>query len=345
MRFVIAILVFASIILFHEYGHYLAAKKCGVRVNEFMIGLGPRLFGIHGKETLFSVHLLPFGGACVMEGEDSESDDPRAFNNKSVFRRFLIVAAGPVFNFILAFLLSIILIACTGYVPSEIGRIKSGYPAEQAGLKSGDVITDINGYSVHSFNDITAYQLLHKGKKLHITVRRGVTKLKRVVTPEYNKKAGTYLIGIESVGKPVKGNIFTIISKAFWQVRYVIYVTIGSLGLLFTGGISLNDLSGPVGIIKAVGDAYQSGLAVSVFYALMDILDLTILLSANLGVMNLLPLPALDGGRLLLYIVEMIRRKKAPEKVEGYVNLVGFALLMALMVLVMGNDIRKLFFH
>ncbi len=148
MRFVIAILVFASIILFHEYGHYLAAKKCGVRVNEFMIGLGPRLFGIHGKETLFSVHLLPFGGACVMEGEDSESDDPRAFNNKSVFRRFLIVAAGPVFNFILAFLLSIILIACTGYVPSEIGRIKSGYPAEQAGLKSGDVITDINGYSV-----------------------------------------------------------------------------------------------------------------------------------------------------------------------------------------------------
>lgn len=347
MKILIAILIFSFIVIFHELGHYFVAKRCGIRVNEFMLGLGPRLFGFQRGETLFSVHLLPFGGACVMEGEEADTDDERSFQKKPAWQRFLVVAAGPVFNFILAYILAVILVVCIGYQPARVEKLIDGYPAEEAGIQANDLITDINGYHVHFYGEVRAYTMMHTGKMLHVTVERtsdGKTiKKTYTIDPRYDKGSKGYLIGIQGETENVKTNIFGALRYGAYQVKYLIYVTIGSLKMLLTGQLGVSDMSGPVGIVKTIGDAYEQSLAISVFYAVMEMLNLTILLSANLGVMNLLPFPALDGGRLVFLLVEMITKKKAPEKIEGAVNFAGFAILMGFMVLVMISDITKLF--
>ena len=188
-----------------------------------------------------------------------------------------------------------------------------------------------------------AYNTFHPGETLEVTVKRDGEKKTFTIEPRWDEKNGVYLIGILQQSANVKASFPQIFSKAFWEVRYMIYVTVQGLRMLVTGQLGMNDLSGPVAIVKTIGDAYEESVAVSIFYALMEMCSLTILLSANLGVMNLLPFPALDGGRLVFYLLEMIRRKKAPEKVEEYVNLVGFAILMTFMVIVMFNDIWKIF--
>ncbi|MDD6449969.1 MAG: M50 family metallopeptidase [Lachnospiraceae bacterium] len=347
MKIIIAVLIFSFIVIFHEFGHYFVAKRCGIRVNEFMLGLGPRLFGFQRGETLFSVHLLPFGGACVMEGEDQDTSDERSFQKKPAWQRFLVVLAGPVFNFLLAYILAVILVACVGYQPAKIEKLMDGYPAAEAGIKAGDQITDINGYHIHFYGEVRAYTMLHSGKPLSVTVEReskGKTVKKTYdIRPRYDKESKVYLLGIQGGTTSVRTNIFGALRYGAYQVRYLIYVTFGSLKMLFTGQLGVTDMSGPVGIVKTIGDAYEQSLAVSVFLAVMEMLNLTVLLSANLGVMNLLPFPALDGGRLVFLLVEMITKKKAPEKLEGAVNFAGFAILMGFMVLVMISDITKLF--
>lgn len=343
MKILIAILIFSFIILFHEFGHYFVAKRCNVRVNEFMLGLGPRLFGFHRGETLFSVHLLPFGGACVMEGEETDTEDDRSFLKKPAWQRFLVILAGPMANFILAYILSLVLIGCTGITPAVVSKTMKNYPAEEAGLLSGDEITEINGYHVHFYQEIRAYTMMHPGKTLRITYRRDGRKETTKLVPVYDSGTGGYLIGVQGGDTVRKAGFPEILADGFYEMKYLVYVTLGSLRMLFTGQLGLNDMSGPVGIVKTIGDAYEQSLAVSVFNAVMEMINLTVLLSANLGVMNLLPFPALDGGRLVFLIYEMITRKKAPEKVESAVNLTGFVLLMGFMIVVMGNDILKLF--
>ena len=278
-----------------------------------------------------------------MEGEDSSSDDPASFQNKPAWQRFLIVFAGPLFNFILAYILAAVLIACVGYTTATIDSLMEGYPAEEAGLEPGDQILSLNNYSIHFYQEVRAYNTFHPGETLEVTVKRDGEKKTFTIEPRWDEKNGVYLIGILQQSANVKASFPQIFSKAFWEVRYMIYVTVQGLRMLVTGQLGMNDLSGPVAIVKTIGDAYEESVAVSIFYALMEMCSLTILLSANLGVMNLLPFPALDGGRLVFYLLEMIRRKKAPEKVEEYVNLVGFAILMTFMVIVMFNDIWKIF--
>jgi len=343
LKIVVSILIFSFIVLFHEFGHYIVAKKCNVRVNEFMLGLGPRLFGFQRGETLFSVHLLPFGGACVMEGEDTDTDDDRSFLKKPAWQRFLVVLAGPVFNFILAYILAVIIIGFTGYAPATVSDVMADYPAEQAGIQAGDEIKEINGYHVHFYQEIRAYTMMHTGETLHIRLNRDGKMKEVTLVPQYNEEAKGYLIGIQGGTDTRKANTIEMLEYGFFQMKYLVYVTVGSLKMLVTGQLSVNDMSGPVGIVKTIGDAYEQSLAVSVFFAVMEMLNLTVLLSANLGVMNLLPFPALDGGRLVFLIVEMITKKKVPEKIEAAVNMVGFALLMGLMVVVMISDIGKLF--
>lgn len=343
MNIVVAILIFGFIIIFHELGHFTLAKLCNVRVNEFMVGLGPRLFGKKIGETDVSLHLLPFGGACVMEGEEGDSDDDRSFQKKPPFQRFLIVAAGPFFNFLLAVILSIIIVMGLGYTPARIDKVISGYPAEEAGLKSGDLITELNSYHVHFYQEISYYTFFHKGESIDVTYKRDGKTYKTVINSKYDKKTKRYLIGIEGGSKNVRGNFFDVAGHGFSLVGENIYVTVMSLKMLFTGGASLNDMSGPVGIVKVIGDSYNTAKTFGVFYLVMEMFNLTVLLSANLGVMNLLPFPALDGGRIVLYIFEMITGKKPNEKFENVLNFVGFVCLMGLMVLIMGNDIRKIF--
>jgi len=342
VNIVIAILIFGFIIIFHELGHFLTAKACGVRVNEFTLGLGPTLFSFGKGETRYCLKLLPFGGSCVMEGEDSESDDERAFNKKPIWQKFLIVFAGPLFNFLLAFILSVIMIGSAGFYAPTVSGTTAGYPAEQAGITAGDTIRQINGYPIHFYNEISIYTFFHKKKPLTIKYERDGRIRTARLKPRYDKITKRYLIGVRGGELRSHPGPIKTIAYGFYEIKYQIYVVIESLKELILGHVSINDMSGPVGIVKTIGDTYKSSLADGIYYVVMNLINITILLTANLGVMNLLPFPALDGGRLLIFIIEGISRKKIPEKVEEYINGVGFVILMALMVLIMGNDIRKL---
>lgn len=343
MSIIFAIIIFSLIILFHELGHFLVAKKCDVKVNEFCLGLGPTILHFQKGETTYSLKLLPFGGACMMEGEDTDSTDSRAFNKKSVWQRFAIVAAGPVFNFIMAYVLAVILIGAIGYDVPVITGVMDGYSAQEQGMEAGDTIVSLNNYRVHFYQEVSVYSFFHPGETMEVTYMRDGKKHTATITPKYNEEDGRYLLGITGNYAREKGNVIDTLCYGFYEMKYQIYTTFQSLKMLFTGKLSVNDMSGPVGIVKTIGDTYDASVTSGMFAVVMNMLNIAVLLSANLGVMNLLPLPALDGGRMVFYVIEAIRGKRINEEIEGRVHLIGFALLMVLMVVIMFNDIRKLF--
>ncbi len=341
---IIAIIIFSVIILFHELGHFLLAKANGIRVNEFSLGLGPTIIGFKKGETKYSLKLLPFGGACMMEGEDDVSDDSRAFNNKSVWARISVVFAGPLFNFILAFVFAVIIIACVGYDKPVIAGVIDGYPAQEAGLRAGDEIIEMNNKNIHFYKEVSSYSLYNPGEEVEVTYIRDGKKDTVTLQPVYSEEYGSYMFGITHDGTRTKGHIGDVLLHGAYEVKYWISTTVESLKMLVGGKASVNDLSGPVGIVKNIGDTYQKSKQTDgLYYAFLNMLNWMILLSANLGVMNLLPLPALDGGRLVFLIIEAITRKKIPPEKEGMVHFVGIVLLLLLMVIVMFNDIRKIF--
>ena len=341
---IIAIIMFSIIILFHELGHFLLAKANGIRVNEFSLGLGPTLVGFTKGETKYSLKLLPFGGACQMEGEDDTSEDERSFNSKSVWARISVVAAGPIFNFIMAFIFSVVIIGCIGVDKPVLKDVMDGFPAQEAGLQAGDEIIKMDGQRIHFYRDISIFSTFHSGEAIEIVYERDGQRYEAILAPKLDEESGRYLYGL--VGQSARENVgvFGTVKYAWHEVGYWIRMTIQSLKMMVTGGASVNDLSGPVGIVQNIGNTYEESLKQDgFFYAFLNMLNWAILLSANLGVMNLLPLPALDGGRLLFMFVEVIRGKKIKPEREGIVHLIGIILLLALMVFVMFNDIRKLF--
>lgn len=344
MNIVIAIIVFSLLILFHELGHFSLAKLNGIRVNEFSLGLGPTLFGFTKGETKYSLKLLPFGGACMMEGEDENSDDERAFNKKSVWARISVVAAGPLFNFIMAFVFSVVLICSIGVDKPVLTDVIDGYAAQEAGLQGGDVIVAMNEKNIHFYKEISAYAAFHVGEPVEIIYERDGQEYITTLTPKYDEEEGRYLYGFISSGQREKVGFWETLRYGFYDLGYYISTTIESLKLLVTGGVTVNDLSGPVGIVQNMGEVYQESVETSgYYYAFLNMLNWTIMLSANLGVMNLLPIPALDGGRLVFLIIEAIRGKAIDPEKEGIVHMIGIILLFGLMFVVMFNDIRKLF--
>lgn len=342
MNILIAIVIFSVIILFHELGHFLLAKANGIRVNEFSLGLGPTIFGFTKGETKYSLKLLPFGGMCAMEGEDEDSTDERSFQKKSVWARISVVVAGPIFNFIMAFILAIIMIGLIGYDKPEVGSVSKGYSAEQAGLQAGDVIKKLDHKSIHFFREISFYSFVHAKESVRVVYERDGKEFTTKLQPTYSKEEGRYLFGLFGTGERVRTGILDTLKYSALDVKYWVDTTFGSLKLLITGKVSFNDMSGPVGIVQAIGTTYNQSKVDGVFYVFISMLNMCILLSANLGVMNLLPLPALDGGRLVFLVIEAIRRKRIDPNKEGMVHTVGLLLLLGLMVLIFFNDIRKL---
>lgn len=345
MKIIIALLMFSIIILFHELGHFLLAKKNGIRVNEFSLGLGPTLFGFRKGETLYSLKLLPFGGACMMEGEDNDADGEGSFNSKSVWARMSVVAAGPIFNFIMAFVFSFVIICCVGYDLPVLTDVSEGYAAEEAGLQAGDTIVKMGNTRIHFYRDISAYGMYHAGETVEVVYERDGERYTTVLEPKYDEELGRYLYGFigSAYREKQTNNVFTLAKYSIYEVKFWISSTLQGIKMIFTGGVSINDMSGPVGIVDAIGDSYEASVEYGYFQAFLQMLYFSVLLSANLGVMNLLPLPALDGGRLVFLIVEAIRGKKVDPNKEGFVHFIGLMLLLGLMVIVMFNDIRKLF--
>ncbi len=342
IKYIIAILLFSAIILFHELGHFLLAKANGIRVNEFSLGLGPTIVGFTKGETKYSIKLLPFGGACMMEGEDSQSDDDRSFQKKSVWARISVVAAGPIFNFIMAFVLAVIILGNIGISTPTVAQVEDGYGAQTAGLQAGDEIIKMNHKHIHFFKEISMYTLFHAGETVEVTYERNGERHIVEVQPTYDEEQGRYRYGIDGSGEYTKVGPIKTLQYSVYEVKYWIQYTVESLKMLLTRQVSVNDLSGPVGIVKTIGDTYDMSKSDGAFYVWMNLLNLALLLSANLGVMNLLPIPALDGGRLVFLVIEAIRGKRVSEDKEGMVHFIGLLCLFGLMILIMFNDIRKL---
>lgn len=343
MNIIMAIIVFSIIILFHELGHFTFAKLNGIQVNEFCLGLGPTLVGVTKGETKYSIKLFPFGGACMMEGEDGESQNERAFNSKSIWARISVVAAGPVFNFLMAWLFALIVVGSVGFDRPVLSGVMEGFPAEEAGLQEGDEIISMNGHRTHFFREVSQYSLFHPGEDVEVAYERDGKRYTATLSPKLEEESGRELLGLSGRSGRERGTFTETIANSFYEVRYQIITTIESLRLLVTGKVGVKDLSGPVGIVKAMGDTYDNNQSSGgTALAILSIVNFSIFLSANLGIMNLLPLPALDGGRLVFLIIEAVRRKKISPEKEGMVHFVGLMALMALMIFVMFNDIRNI---
>ncbi|MCD7884967.1 MAG: RIP metalloprotease RseP [Lachnospiraceae bacterium] len=343
MSIIIALIVFSLIIIVHELGHFLLAKMNGITVLEFSVGMGPRLLS-HQKEgsTRYSLKLLPFGGSCMMLGEDGEDNgEEGSFQSKFVGARISVVAAGPIFNFILAFVLSIFIVGAIGYDPAVVLGVTEGYPAAEAGLQEGDLITRMNGKHIRLYRQFYNYIYFHSGETIEFEYERDGATYTAVITPVMTDNGYKFGISGSTNYRYKTGPIQTLYYSAY-EVWYWIDTTLQSLNLLIHGGVSLDDMSGPVGVVSTISETYEESKSDGVYYIWLNMLNIAILLTANLGVMNLLPIPALDGGRLVFLIIEAVRRKRISPELEGRVHLVGLMLLMVLMVVIMFNDVLKI---
>ncbi len=343
MSIILALLIFSFIILFHELGHFLLAKRGGITVEEFSLGMGPRLLSTVKGGTRYSWKLLPFGGSCMMLGEDEGSTEQGSFGSKSVWTRISVIAAGPIFNFILAFVLSVMIIGSIGVDKPVVLSVSEGYPAAEAGIQKGDTILKMNGSRIYLGREVSNYVTFHQGETVTIEYLHEGERQSATLTPK-ESEGGRKIFGIGVYSNyREKVNAFETLKYSAYEVKYWIQLTIESLKMLFTGQVGINDMAGPVGVVSIIDDTYKESAADGGFYIWLNMLNISILLTANLGVMNLLPLPALDGGRLVFLILEAIRGKRVDPEKEGMVHFVGLMLLMVLMVVVMFNDIRKLF--
>ena len=346
MKIIIALLIFELIIIIHEGGHFFAAKLFGVKVNEFSIGLGPAIVKKKKGETVYALRAIPFGGYCAMEGEDSGSEDERAFNKKSVPKRIVIVCAGIIMNLLLGFVLLIIYTVMTAPITSTtISKFETENASSHvSGLEIGDEIVSING--MHIFTDMDmSYQFQNDddGKFDMVVIRNGEKIELSDVQFEYSDKK----MHIDFYVKPIEANPLTVTSYAFRHTvtdARLIYITLADM---IKGKYKLSDLSGPVGIVNVIGDVIENetdeekGIDWKGLFE--QLLSLASFITINIGLFNLLPLPALDGGRLIFLIIEAIRRKPVPPEKEGMVHLIGMAALLLLMVIVTVSDVIKLF--
>ena len=343
MSIIVALLVFSVIVIIHEFGHFLMAKRGGIGVTAFSLGMGPAIFKKKIGETEYCIRILPFGGSCAMVGEDEDSQEDNSFGKKGVWTRILVVAGGPVFNFLLAFIGSVIMIACIGVDKPIIHEVMEGYPAYEAGVRAGDEIISMNGRNIGIYRDVSMYIQLHQGEPVELVCERDGERYETRVVPKADEE-GYYLMGITGGAYSKCENPLELIKYSGSQVGYWIHMVFDSLKLMVTGQVHREDIGGPVRIVGVIGETYEESAKVGAFAVFLSMLNMVIFLSANLGVMNLLPIPALDGGRLVFLFIEAIFKKKVPPEKEGAIHLIGFAFLMALMILILFNDISLMFF-
>ena len=341
MSYILALIIFSAIVIFHELGHFLLAKWNGIEVIEFSLGMGPRLLSHVWGDTRYSLKLLPIGGSCQMVGEEEASDSAGAFGNKSVWARIAVVAAGPVFNFILAWVLALIIVGSVGYDNTMVDIIPDSAAAE-AGMEDGDQIISINGSRTWLYREVSLYSSLHQGQTATVVFERNGEKQTVVLTPKQSD-TGAYLYGFSRTVQREKGGALETVGYSCAEIRYWLKATVESLKMLIGGQVRLEEMSGPVGIVSTIGDTYKESRVDGWYYVTMNMIMIAILLSVNLGVMNLLPIPALDGGRLVFLILEAIRGKAIPQEKESMVHFTGFVLLMGLMAVILFSDLHKLF--
>ena len=437
----IGVLLFELIIFIHEFGHFITAKKSGIKVNEFSLGMGPKIFSFGKGETKYSLRIFPIGGFCAMEGEDEESPEPRAFNNAKVWKRMIVVIAGAVMNIILGFVLMfVVVVQQDSYSSTEVQSFPATSFSSCTGLQSGDVIKEINGYGISTSMDFNypistaelktvdgstleiykedcgnnlynmavslvqdknnklsdeqvskVNELLSKSTNEIVKAKSkedaysvyenyykeinnacGIKnyKVEKIVEKETRKRYTadilverngeekllknvqffTYTtkdnidpqVSIDFYVKPIEKTFGSVISQTFKQTISTCKMIYASLGGLLTGKFGLKDMSGPIGIASAVTTVASESLSSGFMSAVNSIIYVMMIITVNLGLFNMLPFPALDGGRFVFLIIEAIRGKSVPRKVEAIVNGIGMGLLILLMILITANDIFKL---
>lgn len=343
MSIIVALLIFSLLILFHELGHFLFAKRGGIGVTSFSLGMGPAILKKQIGETEYAIRLFPFGGSCAMVGEDEACEEENSFQKKGVWTRISVVAAGPVFNFILAFVGSLVMILCIGVDKPVIAEMMEGYPAYEAGVRAGDEVISMNGRKMGVYRDVTMYIQLHQGETIDLVYEREGERFETTIIPQMDEE-GYYLMGITGGAYSKCEGPLELLSYSGRQVGYWIHMVFDSLRMMVSGQVSREDVGGPVRIVSMIGDTYEESAQIGAFAVFINMLNMVIFLSANLGVMNLLPIPALDGGRLVFLLIEAVTKKRVPADKEGYIHFAGFAVLMILMVLILFNDISLMFF-
>ena len=378
---IVTIVVFLVMITLHEFGHFAAAKLLGVKVLEFSVGMGPAILKHQGKRTLYALRVFPIGGYCRLEGEDGESSDPAAFSNQKLWKRFIIVAAGALINILLGFALFMAVVKMMSPIATNvIETIDERSYLFDTGVMPGDEVISINGHKIGIYSDIalSTGEFDDDTKTAEVVIKRDGRKLKFNITPslsetavlykednieisdtingitktytvEYTDRTAaarellntdyqyykSYILGFEAKRKDITA--LNIIPEAWKYTRYIVKSIFSAIGDMISGKMGLNSLSGPVGVAGVINDAVNSGAD-----SLLNILFIVAALTLNLGIFNLLPLPALDGGRLFFMIIELIRRKPIPPEKEGLVHTIGLAMLLILAAVVCYSDIMKL---
>ncbi|WP_101772956.1 RIP metalloprotease RseP [Peptostreptococcus faecalis] len=334
MNIIVAILIFGFIIFIHELGHFYFAKKAGVTIYEFSIGMGPKIFSKEKNNTLYSLRALPIGGYVAMAGEDEESDDENSFDKKPIKDRLASIFAGPVANIVLCFVLLSGFFMIVGTPTTNIlEQVAESSPAYEAGLKKGDKIISVDNKSISNFEELSSAISSSNGKELKVKYNRNSSVETTSIKPVKNNEK--YIIGItpKNEKNPIKA-----IPYAFSTTYNTSKSMLQFIWKLVTGQLSgniVNSLAGPVGVVQIVSNAATSGI--------LNLVYLTAIISLNIGLMNLLPIPALDGWRILILMIEALRRgKKLPAKVEGYINGIGLIALLSFMIFITYKDILRI---
>lgn len=340
----LAIALLGVLITVHEFGHFVAARLTGIAVKEYSVGFGPKLLQWKSKkhETLFTIRPIPMGGYCMFYGDETDqqnADDPRAFDKAKVWKRLLTVFSGPLMNMVLAFVLAVVLMGAYGYTAAQptVAGVDAGMPAEAAGLMDGDVLTAVNGEPI-ALGDASALSNaiadLPEGESIDLTVTRGAETRTFALTPVWDDTLNYYRIGV-TIKAYASLSLGQVIPAAWDSCVYASTVILESLGKLITTGEGVQDTTGPIGVVQVIAQETQQG-GFSVF------LNLAVIISINLGLMNLLPIPGLDGSRIVFMLIEVIRRKPVNRKIEATVHLIGYALLLGLMLLITFHDVGRI---
>ena len=325
-----AIFVFLMVILFHEFGHFIVAKKVGIKVNEFSIGMGPKIHQREKGETKYTFRLLPIGGYVSMEGEDESSDDPRSFNNVSALSRIAVVAAGAIMNFVLAIIVLSIVSFNIGMQTTTVEKVLENSPAEKVGILAGDTIIGINNKETKNWD--TMVREINKSKvneEMIVSIMRNNEKIDYRLVPDVMDD-NSLIIGFRPI---MEKSFLSSIKGGFQKTGFMLQMMFEFLKMLFRGQVGANELSGPVGVIYVIGEQAKHGI--------IDLLYLMGFISVNLGFFNLLPIPALDGSRIVFLLIEVLRGKAIDPEKEGFVHFIGFVFLIGLMIIVTYKDIVR----
>lgn len=351
---IITILLIGILVVAHEFGHFIVAKKNGIWVQEFAVGMGPKFFSRTIGDTEYSLRLIPVGGFCRMEGEaeDGNEPGPRSFLNKSVGARLAVMAAGPFMNFLLAFVM-LFGLTCSSYTAMpQIREVSEGSVAEEIGLQPGDTISRIDGKKIHIYDEVQYSLQKNQGEAILLEVIGQDGALYRYqVQPRFDAELGRYLIGFSPqvycglFAEPVDGyetmSLGDTMQYSFYAMINYVKMTAEGLARVFTFTASSEEYGGPIAIYNMVGTSYEAGLQYSLKAAVQNVVYIGAVLSANLGVLNLFPIPGLDGGKIVFLLLEAIRRKPMNTETEGKLLFMGFVFIMGLMVYILWGDIMK----